>query len=885
MLRSGPGGLSAAEAERRIAEFGPNDVERVARRSPALALLGEFTHFFAVILWVAAGLAFAAAIAQPGSGMATLGAAIVGVIVVNAVFSFWQQHRAERALEALEQLLPPRVLALREGEPTELDARGLVPGDLILLDAGARVPADSRVIEAFGLRADNATLTGESVSIALDARACTAEEPLRAPNLVFAGTLVIAGHGRAVVFATAGMTEFSRIAGLAQRTRAGLSPLQREIVRVTRLVAMLSTGLGVAFFAVGQAIGLPFWSNVLFAIGIIVANVPEGLLPTITLALAMAAQRMARRNALVRHLPSVEALGAATVICTDKTGTLTQNRMEVFALHLHGVSVPVRGDGDLSALAPAHRAFFEACALCENLSERGRGTAHEWLGDPTEVAIVEMARRACPAPPQADRIDEIPFDSDRRRLSTLHRVRGELVLHCKGALESLLPLCEAVEEPSGIAPLDDARRSALVQAEADLGAQGLRVLAVAWRHVDPGEPREALERGLVLAGLIALEDPPRPEVPDALARCRVAGIRVVMVTGDHPRTALAIARQVGLVESDTPKMIRGDVLRKMSDAQLQLVLDEREVHFARLDADQKIRIVAAFHRKGDVVAVTGDGVNDAPALRLADIGVAMGISGTDAARAASDLVLADDNFATIVNAVEEGRAVFANTRKFLTYILTSNVPEIVPYLAFVLLRIPLPLTIVQILAVDLGTDLLPALALGAERGDHDAMARRPRRRDEPLLSRSLLLRAYGFLGLIEAAAALAAYGFVLHAGGWIWGEALAPGDPLYRRATTACLAAIVAMQVVNVLVCRSDRESIWRTGLGGNRLLLAGIAAELVLILLAVYSPWGQSLLGTASLGAEVWLLFVPLAAAMLALEELRKFFARRRAPRASHSR
>jgi magnesium-transporting ATPase (P-type) len=498
MLRSGAGGLSTAEAERRRSEFGANDVERVARRSPAIALLGELTHFFAVVLWIAAGLATAAAIAEPGTGMGTLAAAIVGVIVVNAAFSFWQQFRAERSLEALEQLLPARVLALRDGEPAELDARALVPGDVILLDAGARVPADCRVIEAFALRVDNATLTGESISIALDARASAAEEPLRAANLAFAGTVVVAGHGRAVVFATGRATEFSRIAGLAQQVRPGPSPLQREIARVSRLVAVLATGLGVAFFAVGQAIGLPLWSNVLFAIGIIVANVPEGLLPTITLSLAMAAQRMAKRNALVRHLPSVEALGEATVICTDKTGTLTRNRMAVAELYLHGALHPADTGRDLARLAAAHRAFFEACLLCENLQERGRGASHEWLGDPTEVAIVEMAQRACRETPNAERVDEIPFDSDRRRLSTLHRVRGELLLHCKGALESLLPLCDAVEEAPGIAPLDDARRPRLLDAEAALGERGLRVLAVAWRRVDegwPGSSRSRIRRG------------------------------------------------------------------------------------------------------------------------------------------------------------------------------------------------------------------------------------------------------------------------------------------------------------------------------------------------------------------------------------------------------
>jgi magnesium-transporting ATPase (P-type) len=450
------------------------------------------------------------------------------------------------------------------------------------------------------------------------------------------------------------------------------------------------------------------------------------------------------------------------------------------------------------------------------------------------------------------------------------------VLHTKGALEALLPLCEQLAEGEQVRPLHPSDRARFCKVEDELGTRGLRVLAVAWREVAEGEPRDALERGLTLAGLVALEDPPRPEVPEAVHRCREAGIRVIMVTGDHPRTAVAVGRQVGLVESGQPVVIAGDALRSMSDARLQLTLDLPELVFARVDADQKTRIVAALQRKGEVVAVTGDGVNDAPALRLADIGVAMGRSGTDAARAAADMVLADDHFATIVNAIEEGRAVYANLRKFLTYILTSNVPEVVPYLAFVLLPIPLPLTILQILAVDLGTDMLPALALGAERPDPEVMRRPPRRRQERLLSGRLLARAYGFLGPLEAAVALIVYFQVLAGGGWGWGEELAPTGALYRQATTACLAAIVAAQVANVFLCRSERDSVLRTGLGGNPLLLWSIAVEVVLIALIAHTDAGNRIFGTHPLPAETCLQLPVWAAAMLAAEELRKLVARR---------
>ena len=833
------------------------------------------------MLWIAAALCFAAEAANPGGGMLTLGIAIVGVVLVNGLFSFVQEHRAERALDALEALLPTRVAVTRAGATVEIDATELVPGDVLLLQEGDRVPADGRVIETFGIRVNNATLTGESAAVALVTAPAPDASPLHAANVALAGTSVVSGRARVLVFATGAAMQFSQIARLTQRQRPALSPLQKELIGVTRLLAAVAVGLGVVFFAVGQAVGLPLWGNVLFAIGILVAMVPEGLLPTVTLSLAMSAQRMARRNAIVRHLPSVEALGAATVILTDKTGTLTENRMTARRLFFGGEVEPIGPAASMPPLDPQRRAFFEACLLCENLRELGGPARHEWLGDPMEVALVEMARRVLPETPAAERVAEVPFDTRRRRLSTVHLLGGARVLHTKGALESVLPLCDRMASGAETRPLDDASRARFVATESDLGRQGLRVLAVATREVAADEPAEALERGLVLLGLVALEDPPRPDVTDAIRRCHEAGIRALMVTGDHPRTAIAIARQVGLVDSTEPLVVTGGELLRMPDAQLQILLDSPQIVFARLEPDQKTRLVALLQRKGEVVAVTGDGVNDAPALRLADIGVAMGLSGTDVARAASDLVLADDHFASIVAAIEEGRGVYANLRKFLTYILTSNVPELAPYLAFVLLRVPLPLTIIQILAVDLGTDILPALGLGAECADTGLLRQPPRRRDERLLDGALLTRAYLFLGVLEAAASLAVYAFVMLRGGWRFGQPLAWDAPLYRMATTACLATIVVMQVANVFLCRSDRESIFAQGLGGNRLLLAGIAAEITLIAFVVYTPLGHRIFGTAPIDAAVWLAALPCALAMIALEELRKAFVRRRARRA----
>ena len=873
-LHTTAAGLDTATARRRLAEFGPNHVEEVAREHLLLRFAREFTHFFAVILWLGAALAFVAESFDPGQGMARLGVAIVGVILINGVFSFWQEYRAERAVAALRRLLPQQVMVVRDGAIVERPASELVPGDVVLLEEGDFVPADCRLIEAFGLRVNTATVTGESLPRARNAEPHVETSPLQARNVVLAGTSVVSGQARAVVYATGMRTEFGRIAHLTQTAGEAASPLQREIARLSRIVAFLASGLGGAFFLVGQALGLPFWENLLFAIGIIVANVPEGLLPTVTLSLAMATQRMAKRNALVRHLPAVEALGSTTVILSDKTGTLTQNRMAVRRLWLGGEFFTADELAARPHLASEHRALFVNAALCHNLKAVDQHGSTEWAGDPMELALAATGRQAAGALDGYVRLDEIPFDTDRKRMSVRCATPQGPMRYCKGALETVLEVCDAVRLGGGVVPLDAAARSRLLAAQDRMAESGLRVLAFADGAAENSLPMD--ERNLILSGLVGLEDPPRPEVPDAIARCAQAGIRVVMVTGDHPHTALAIAREIGLVKTERPVVVSGDDLHRMSPAQLQLALDAPEILFARVAAEQKMHLVEALQKKGETVAVTGDGVNDAPALKTADIGIAMGVAGTDVAKEAADLILLDDNFASIVAAIEEGRAVFDNLRKFLAYILTSNIPEIVPYLAFVLFRIPLPLTIIQILAVDLGTDMLPALALGAEKPAPEVMRRPPRARSERLLSWGLIGRAYLFLGVLEAAAAMAVFFLFLDAAGWRYGEALARSAPLYLQATTACLIAIVLAQVVNVFLCRHPLRSSFAFGFVSNPLILVGIAAELALLLFVVYTPAGNWLFGTAPVGAEVWGLAAALALLMGGLDELRKAWLRR---------
>ncbi|MBD9363392.1 cation-translocating P-type ATPase [Methylomonas fluvii] len=868
-LGSSMNGLADVVIEGRLHEFGFNRIEESQKTSALLAFVQEFLHFFALILWLAAGLAFFAESRQPGEGMATLGYAVLGVIAINGCFSFWQRHQAEQAIAALQKLLPHQVKVIRDGELSLVFADELVPGDLLVLQEGDNVPADCRLLEAFNLRVNNATITGESLPKGRDAQASDVEDISQSRNILLAGTSVVAGEGKALVFATGMHTEFGKIAHTLKTTVKGQSPLQLQIRRLSRFVALLALLLGVVFFFIGQFIGLTFWENFMFAIGIIVANVPEGLLPTVTLSLAMATQRMAKRNALIRNLPSVETLGSTTVICTDKTGTLTQNRMAVKQLFLDNQYWQPEQLGSDSL--QHHTAFLANAALCHSLKHvEGKGL----LGDPMELALVFMAHE------QGMRVDypkigEVPFDTDRKRLSTIHDTPQGKMLFCKGALEMVLPLCRHIVIHGNVEPLGDAGRQQLVNALKTMADQGLRVLAFAYRPLSAPVEAEP-EQALIFSGLVGLEDPPRPEVADAIAQCHIAGIKVIMITGDHPHTAVAIARQIKLIESDNPKVITGDKLKKLTASQLQVALDAPEIIFARVGADQKMLIVDALQRKKHVVAVTGDGVNDAPALKKADIGIAMGMAGTDVAKEAADMILLDDNFASIVAAIEEGRAVFDNIRKFLTYILSSNIPELIPYLAFVLCKIPLPLTIIQILAVDLGTDMLPALGLGVEKPDASAMNKPPRSYKETLIDWRLLARAYGFLGLLEALAAMAAFFFVLHRGGWDYGEILSSHNPLYLQATTACLTAIIMMQIVNVFICKQRQRGLLATSFLDNKLILSGIALEIALILTIVYTPWGNALFGTAPIDAGVWLFTLPFVLGMLMLEEFRKWLVRR---------
>lgn len=846
LLDTSEAGLTDEEAKRRLSHFGFNEIKETRKTPLVFKFLNQFTHFLAIILWLAAALAFVSDYLHPGEGMRHLGFAIIGVIVINAVFAFVQEYRAEKAIEKLKLMLPFYVRVIREGAEKQIHARELVPGDLIILSEGDKVPADARVIESNSLTVNNAPLTGESVPLLLTHEPETGDL-IQSKNIAFAGATVLSGNGKAVVFATAMSTEFGRIAHLTETVHIQPTPLQKEIARTSKFIAFVATLIGLIFFIIGHTIGRSFWENFIFAIGVIVALVPEGMLPTVTLSLALGSQRMLKRNALVKKLTSVEALGSITVICTDKTGTITQNKMEVKRLWM------------LNQNPETIKMLMTIAYLCNN----AKYVEGQYRGDPTEIALLKYARENM-GDLVSERVYEIPFDFERKRMTTVNVIDGKRHSLTKGATETVLPLCRYALINGEKIELNNEIREKINNAYHSLMDEGLRVLCFAYSEIEP-------EKDMLFVGLIGLEDPPRPEVKEAIRKCHEAGIRIILITGDASRTALAISKEIGLVR-ENPVIIEAEEFHKMTDSELKEKLKEREILFTRMTPKDKLRIVTLLQEAGEIVAVTGDGVNDAPALKKADIGVAMG-SGTDVAKESGEIILLDDNFATIVNAIEEGRAVYENIRKFISYFFTSNIAELVPYIAYALFRIPLPLTIMQILSVDLGTDILPGLALGAEKPTKEIMKQPPRSHKERLLNLKLLLRVFLILGPIEAAAGLFGYFYVLKEGGWQWGQALSVNNILYMQATTACLTGIVLTQVANGFVSRSFRESVFSLGILSNKLLLAGVLFEIALQMFIVYHPLGNSIFSTYPIPFSVWLVLAPFALILFAVEEIRKKF------------
>lgn len=851
-LRTGvevPVGLTSAEAAHRLQQDGPNVIPRPRPPSPVWLLLAQMTHFFAALLWAAAVLAWV-------GDMPQLAVAIAVIVVVNGVFAFVQEYRADKAGEKLLELMPAMATVLRDGSHRRVAARDLVVGDLLVLEAGDGISADARLVTATGLALDESAMTGESSAV----HPSTDDD-------VHAGTYVLEGEATAEVTATGTATGLADIVAMTRVGRRPPSPLALRLRRVVRVVAVVAVTVGAAFFVVSLALGTPASDGFLFAVGVAVALVPEGLLPTVTLSLARGAQRMAGRNALVRRLESVETMGSTTFICTDKTGTLTRNEMSVVevwtprgtaVVHGHAYAPVAHVTADPETL-PAVRDVALAAVRCSTgrvVHSGERWTPH---GDPMEVALHVLALRTGTdvAADEAARPlrRRLPFDARRRRMSVVAGGR----VYVKGAPDAVLPCVD---------PVDDA-----AAAVAALASRGLRVLAVAARAAtaaDDDAPAADVESGLTLLGLVALEDPPREDVHAAVAACRTAGIRLAMVTGDHVGTATAIAREVGLLR-DGPVLEGHDL--PADDAALGELLDHDGVVVARVTPEDKLRIARALRARGHVVAMTGDGVNDGPALHEADIGIAMGLGGSDVAREAADMVLLDDDFATIVAAVELGRATFSNIRKFLTYHLTDNVAELTPFLVWALSggRIPLAIAVLQVLALDIGTDLLPALALGAEPPRADTMRRSPQ--TGALVDRTLLRRAFGLLGPIEAVVEMAAFFTVLGLAGWAIGAH--PEAGALAQASGAAFSAVVLGQLGNAFACRSETRWAGAVPLADNWLLVGAVAVEL--LLLAVFlAPPLAGLLGGSVPPAAGWAVVAAAPLAVVLLDAADKAVRRR---------
>ncbi|MGI5917461.1 MAG: cation-translocating P-type ATPase [Anaerolineae bacterium] len=898
-IGSRSGGLTGAEADERRQRYGANQLEERGRRSPAAVFLGQFTEVTVLVLVIAAAISFFVG--------ETLDAIIILIIVMlNALLGFTQEYRAERAMAALKQLAIPTVRVLRDGATIEIPSVDLVPGDVILLEAGMRVPADGRLLEAVNLRVEEAALTGESVPIEKIDDAIAEENASLGDrrNMVFMGTTITYGRGTALVVDTGMETELGNIAGMLQTVTTEKTPLQGRLAELGKWLALGALVIVAIVFGVGLLRGIEASEMLLIAISLAVAAVPEGLPAVVTIALALGAQRMVRRRALVRRLPAVETLGSVTTICSDKTGTLTENRMTVTILDVAGESmttdeflhsrhpVLLREEQPLESPGRDFALMLTAAALANDATLRASDrTEGEYaaVGDPTEGALVIAAARTGLWKDDMERllprVAEAPFTSERKRMTTVHRMPSEdecdhepvcfireaiespLVAFAKGSVDALLGACDRVWNRGQIEPLDERWRSRILTANDRLAADGMRVLGMAMRPmeaVSEDADEDELEREMIFVGLTGMIDPPREEARQAVDKCRAAGIRPVMITGDHPLTALSIAEQLGIASGDglEERVVTGAELAEMEVEALEEIVENVAV-YARVSPEHKVKIVEALKARGHIVSMTGDGVNDAPALKRADIGVAMGITGTDVSKEAADMVLLDDNFATIVHAVEEGRTIYENIRKFVRYIMSSNIGEIVVIFGALMIGFPVPLTAVQILWINLITDGLPGVALGVEPPTPDVMERPPHPPNESVLARGMGPYMLWVGVLIGGLSLLVQYvGLnILRTPGW----------------QTMVFTVLCFLQMGNALAVRSDRHSLLRLGLFTNPALVGAVALTLALQLVVIYVPFLQSIFGTQSLGATELGITLAVSPLVLIIVEISKWVRRRR--------
>ena len=860
-------GLSAGEVRRRRQQFGENALQAVRKTPWYTVLARQFVDVLILILLVAAAIALA--IGETGDAIT-----ILVIVLLNGVLGFVQEWKAEKALAALRRMLSPHCTVVRAGEPRRIDARELVPGDIVLLEIGDRVPADLRLLETVNLKVDESALTGESVSVVKSPQPVAETAPLaERQSMAWMGTAVTNGRGRGVVVATGMNTEFGRIAHLTQAVGEERTPLQRKLAVLGRQLGIYSVAIAVVVAAAGWLLGKPLVEMFLTGVSLAVAVVPEGLPAVVTITLALGVRAMVRRRALLRRLQAAETLGAATVICTDKTGTLTQNEMTVRRIWLRSGEIEVTGVGYDPAghfEADGHKldyhrrpdllALLETGLLCNHARLiKDAGGWHQ-QGEPTEAALVVAAYKAWLSPPVEPRtVSEFSFNSVRKRMTVVERTDTGLVAHVKGAPEVVLARCTRIRDGDAERPLTGADREAVTAAYTAMAESGLRTLALARRRL-PDQVRldaDAVERDLTLLGVVGIIDPPRPEVPAAVRTAARAGIRVVMITGDAAATALAIARRIGL---DADHALTADDLRRLDDGALEQTLRGRHVLFARTTPENKLRIVTLLQRMGHVVGMTGDGVNDAPALKKADIGIAMGRRGTDVAKGAADMILTDDNFASIIGAVEEGRRQYDNIQKFVRYLLSSNTGEVLAILVNILLGGPLILLPVQILWMNLVTDGMTAVALGLEPAEKGIMQRPPRPVHEPILDRGGILMIAllgGYIGLATL---------------WLFHHYMAgAGADGVLLAQTVAFTGIIVLEKLNVFNFRALREPLSVVGYFSNPWVLAAWTATVGLQVCAVYVPFLQDALHTVPLGWADWGLIFAVAAPVLLVTELYK--------------
>ncbi len=876
LLNTKDSGLSPEEASTRLERSGPNELVKGRGVSMLGLFLGQFKSFLIIVLIAATLVSFA-------MGEVTDAAVIAVIVALNAAMGFTQEYRAEKSLEALKRMVSATARVVRGGKEAKISSLEIVPGDILLLEAGDKVPADARLLESLEIRVDEAALTGESLPVEKTVDILKPGTALAdRANMAYSGTVIVYGKGRAVVTSTGMGTELGKIAALVQETEKEETPLQKKLETVGKQLGMLILVICAVVFAVGMLrVGWePEHATFMFlaAVSLAVAAIPEGLPAVVTMALALGTQRMAKKNAIVRRLPAVETLGSCDVICSDKTGTFTRNEMTVKGIYFDGRDFGVEGSGyspvggiteggkavKLQAVPGLDR-LVNAGVLCNNAALAGGG-----MGDPTEIALLVLGAKAGLEKDKLDRangrIREVLFDSNRKRMSTVHETGEGRIVYAKGAVESVLGLCDRVWADGKGIKLDGAGRKRILEKNDEMAQRALRVLGIAYKSEEAvGEGDDEIESRLVFLGMVGMIDPPREEVKESIALCRTAGIAVKMITGDHAVTARAIAKDIGLPEGDA---VTGEELDRMSDAELRKRVDGITV-FARVNPEHKLRIVEALKAKGHIVAMTGDGVNDAPALKRADIGVAMGITGTEVTKEAGSMVLTDDNFATIVAAIEEGRGIYNNIKKFIRFLLSSNFGEVLALFLGILL-FPIKSTVlmpVQILWVNLVTDGAPALALGVERKANDIMGRPPRPSDDQIFS-GMMLKTIVLVGLVMAAGTLGVY--------YAYNPAFEDGTATAAKAGTMAFTTLMFFQIVNAFNCRSEDKSAFNVGRKRNNWLILAVIGSVLLQCAVIYVPFLSNAFGTVPLGLLDWAAVVAVSLSVLVAVEAYKAFERR---------